>query len=71
VLARSATLHIWRELMPDITDAVSGDADLRDAPAPTRYQTPPLSDMEMFTRWKSPIEASRPAGDTVISQTHA
>jgi len=57
--------------MPDITDADSGDADLRDAPAPTRYQTPPLSDMEMFTRWKSPIEASRPAGDTVISQTHA
>jgi hypothetical protein len=36
-----------------------------------RYQTPPLSDMEMCARWKSPIEASRPAGDTVISQTHA
>lgn len=34
--------------MPDITDADSGDADLRDAPAPTRYQTLSLSDMEMF-----------------------
>jgi hypothetical protein len=38
---------------------------------PVRYQTLPLSDMEMCARWKSAIQASRQAGDTVISQTHA